>query len=743
MTGRNKREHNELSRVQIPAAVHLTRLGYNYIKKKELSTKIDKDTNILVDRFKSSFFRLNPEASELEFENLLKNIHIELNQNDLGRSFFERLQGKKEHKIIDWDNFDNNLFEFGIEVACENGDESFRPDITIFINGLPLSFIEVKQPEASRDKTTGIQSEFKRMEKRFENAKFRRFINITQLITFSDNDDYAENNTVPMKGCYYSSTGLKKTKFNAFKEEDFASCRASVGKLDPDKEYQILEDQNRIMYLNSPEYKVNKSSDTIANQFFTSIYKRDRLHFFLRYGIVYVNEAGKDGSVQIQKHVMRYPQYFATQAIKDMIENGGKKGVVWHTQGSGKTALTYFNNAVLRDYFSKKEIVARFYFIVDRLDLATQAKDEFVKRGLSVKLINYRSELSKPFSEDIAVVNIQKFDMETDFTDKSGYDVSIQNIYFIDEAHRSYNMKGSFLPNLYQSDPNAIKIALTGTPLITYKKGKEGEKEDRQTTRDIFGDYIHKYYYNQSIADGYTLRLLREPITTEYRERMKEALDSLEDQVQKGILDKRKLFSHPNYVNPMLAYIIDDFKKSRIALGEESIGAMVVSDSSEQARELFKQFQTDYPELKGALILSDENDKETRKDQVKEFKNGQLDILFVYNMLLTGFDAPRLKKLYLARKVKAHNLLQTLTRVNRPYKNFSVGYVVDFADISQEFEKTNQFPGISKVTIRPRPAAANIALPSCSRIRLISAFLPRLPAGISISSNGISFGKRR
>ncbi|MGC4388074.1 hypothetical protein ABXW34_19730, partial [Streptococcus suis] len=84
------------------------------------------------------------------------------------------------------------------------------------------------------------------------------------------------------------------------------------------------------------------------------------------------------------------------------------------------------------------------------------------------------------------------------------------------------------------------------------------------------------------------------------------------------------------------------------------------------------------------------DDKETRKEEVAAYKNGEIDVLFVYNMLLTGFDAPRLKKLYLGRQVKAHNLLQTLTRVNRPYKSFRVGYVVDFANISREFEKTNQ-----------------------------------------------------
>jgi type I restriction enzyme R subunit len=117
---------------------------------------------------------------------------------------------------------------------------------------------------------------------------------------------------------------------------------------------------------------------------------------------------------------------------------------------------------------------------------------------------------------------------------------------------------------------------------------------------------------------------------------------------------------------------------------------MVVCDSSEQARKMFELFNENKTEISSALILYNENDKEIRENQIKAFKNGTIDILFVYSMLLTGFDAPRLKKLYLGRKIKAHNLLQTLTRVNRPYRGFRFGYVVDFADISAEFDITNR-----------------------------------------------------
>lgn len=139
----------------------------------------------------------------------------------------------------------------------------------------------------------------------------------------------------------------------------------------------------------------------------------------------------------------------------------------------------------------------------------------------------------------------------------------------------------------------------------------------------------------------------------------------------------------------LVDYIVDDFKRSRIALGDSSIGGMIVCDSSDQARTVEETLK-DYPEISHVLILHDVDDKETRRGYQEDFKKGKIDLLVVFNMLLTGFDAPRLKKQYLGRLIKEHNLLQTLTRVNRPYKSFRYGYVVDFADIRAEFDKTNE-----------------------------------------------------
>ena len=153
--------------------------------------------------------------------------------------------------------------------------------------------------------------------------------------------------------------------------------------------------------------------------------------------------------------------------------------------------------------------------------------------------------------QTITVVNIQKFSTES-ISQIPDYDLNVQRVYFLDEVHRSYNPKGSFLSNLITSDRNAILIGLTGTPLIS------GDFK----SKEIFGDYFHKYYYNKSIADGYTLKLLREAIETKFRNEVKDILEQIE--TQQGTLTKRQVFAHPKFVEPLVEYIIADFKRSQV-----------------------------------------------------------------------------------------------------------------------------------------------------------------------------------
>ncbi|QQW61483.1 type I restriction endonuclease [Helicobacter pylori] len=694
--------HNEITRVQVPALMHLAKLGYDFIPTNS-KPNLDTATNILIDSFTQAFKALNPTKNA---QDSLDEIKKRLNYNDLGKSFYEYLL-KSERQIIDFDNPNNNLYEMMAELPYK----SFRPDTTLFINGLPLVNIEVKQPLAGQ----GIKEERDRHIKRYENPENKIFYNLAQIWLFSDNLPYDENN--PDQGAFYSAS--YSPIFQRFVEAD---------KLDitpPPRKSQSLEEiQKSILNeFNLKESDCPKSpKDTPTNALLTSFCSPKRLCFILKYGISFLKEKS-----EIKKHIWRYAQMFASlNVLKELqkhYETNPKdplKGIIWHTQGSGKTALTYHLTKLIKDFFSPLGKKTKFYFIVDRLDLLEQAKNEFLKRGLQAHEAENKEDLSQKLknssvfenpqgNDEIIVVNIQKFKAPNEdpfdsapkeIISKTDLQKSIQNshdlqrVFIIDEAHRSYDPKGCFYANLIECDKTAIKIALTGTPLL------EDNTQDK-ATKKIFGNYLHTYSYTESIKDGHTLTLQLETIETSYKEKLQEIYRLLQKSIIIEDIEVKKetIFNDEKYIKEMLFYIIRDLLKFRqLNDDNEQLKAMVVCFSSKQARLadfLFNEVQEEVLQknpnlrilnkLKSSLILHDEQEV---KEKIYSFKHEDTDIAFVFNMLLTGFDLANLKRLYIHRELKDHNLLQTLARVNRPYNNMSFGYLIDFVGIQENFDKT-------------------------------------------------------
>ena len=720
------RNFNENTRVQVPATLHLCKLGYTYLDKID---SYDHSTNILTNIFLSQLAKLNPSLSEQDCRNYLTKLIGCLNNEDLGKEFYSYLSTKSGIRLIDFDNPENNTWHVTTEFTCENEDtkDNFRPDITCFINGLPLAFIEVKKPNNHE----GMKAEFDRTNTRFKNKAFRRFFNITQLMIFSNNQEYDNNNRVPVQGAFYCCTAKEKAFYNVFREQDKNFVAKYPYEQIPDNIVKkVCRHRNCQALPSLPEFTTNCKIDTPTNRILTSMLCKERILFLLRYGFTYVERTieleNGEKTTELQKHVMRYQQMFASLAIRRALDKRIKSGIIWHTQGSGKTALAYYSVKSLTDYFANKNIAVKFYFIVDRIALMEQSIDEFASRGLNVRSASSRDELMEDFrsnnlvenkegSLEIMVVNIQKFKEDhTPVKIEDSYSTKLQRIFFIDEAHRGYNPEGSFLANLLEADKEAIKIAMTGTPLL---------REERESWR-VFGDYIDTYYYDKSIADGYTLKLMREPIQTVYKEKLTAILDKLAGnvEVKKSDIDRDKIIENEKYLDALIDYIIDDIRKFRIEKSDNTVAAMIVCKTNQQARKLYElwcerfkvdkepKFSFKMPDgtlmvaesapqygisskkkpLRATLILHDEGDKEERKEYIEEFKKKQtIDVIIVNQMLLTGFDAPRLKKLYLGRKLDGHDLLQALTRVNRPYKDFKYGYVVDFVDIKENFDSTN------------------------------------------------------
>ncbi|MFP6159285.1 DEAD/DEAH box helicase family protein [Helicobacter pylori] len=400
------------------------------------------------------------------------------------------------------------------------------------------------------------------------------------------------------------------------------------------------------------------------------------------------------------------------------------KGIIWHTQGSGKTALTYHLTKLIRDFFSPLNKKTKFYFIVDRLDLLEQAKNEFLKRGLCVHEAENKEDLSQKLknasvfegsqvNDEIIVVNIQKFKApneekapnedpsstpkeivsKTELQEATKDNHDLQRVFIIDEAHRSYDPKGCFYANLIECDKTAIKIALTGTPLL------EDNAQDK-ATKNTFGNYLHTYSYAESIKDRHTLKLQLEIIEKSYKEKLQKIYRLLQESITIEDIEVKKefIFNHEGYIKEMLFYIIRDLLNFRRVNNDENLKAMVVCFSSAQARlanlffnEVQEKVLQENPNLRilkklqSSLILHDEQEV---KEKIHSFKHKDTDIVFVFNMLLTGFDLPNLKRLYIHRELKDHNLLQALARVNRSYNNMSFGYLIDFVGIQENYDKT-------------------------------------------------------
>ncbi|WP_367709006.1 DEAD/DEAH box helicase family protein [Helicobacter pylori] len=414
---------------------------------------------------------------------------------------------------------------------------------------------------------------------------------------------------------------------------------------------------------------------------------------------------------ELQKHYETNP--------KDPI-----KGIIWHTQGSGKTALTYHLTKLIRDFFNPLNKKTKFYFIVDRLDLLEQAKNEFLKRGLCVHEAENKEDLSQKLknssifegsqgNDEIIVVNIQKFKApneekdpnedpssapkeiisKTELQEATKDNHDLQRVFIIDEAHRSYDPKGCFYANLIECDKTAIKIALTGTPLL------EDNAQDK-ATKKTFGNYLHTYSYTESIKDRHTLKLQLEIIEKSYKEKLQAIYRLLQESItiENTEVKKETIFNHERYIKEMLSYTIRDLLNFRRVNNDENLKAMVVCSSSAQAKlanlffnEVQEKVLQENPNLKilkklqSSLILHDEQEV---KEKIYSFKHEDTDIVFVFNMLLTGFDLPNLKRLYIHRELKDHNLLQALARVNRSYNNMSFGYLIDFVGIKENYDKT-------------------------------------------------------
>jgi len=276
---------NEDSRVKIPSILHLMRLGYKYISLK--NAQWDPENNIFTGIFKERLAFLNPHMEEDEINRFIEEVKLSLANEDLGREFYEKLAAQSDIRMIDLENFDNNTLNVVTELPYKNDEETFRLDIILLINGLPLAFIEVKKP----NNREGVIAERNRIATRFENKKFRRFVNITQLMVFSNNMEYDPEDLEPIQGAFYASPSYSRPVFNYFREEENLDLGQLLKPENESVEDEVLKDNNLVIIKHSPEFITNKNPDTPTNRLSSSLFSKERLKFILKYSLAYVNES--------------------------------------------------------------------------------------------------------------------------------------------------------------------------------------------------------------------------------------------------------------------------------------------------------------------------------------------------------------------------------------------------------------------------------------------------------------------
>ncbi len=679
--------NEECIKVEEPCIHQLQRLGYTYIHGSEMSPDIDHPERntwrdvVLVHRLRSSIQRINPWISE---ENLNKVVHdlTHINQSSLMEAnqwFFENMvkymsyeqdmgKGRKGQtvKVIDFENIENNEFLVVNQFKVHGPKQNIIPDVVVFINGLPLAVIECKSPYITNPLEEGINQLHRYQNKRYpeehEGAERLYWYNQLLVSTFYDK-------------AVLGTIGAGYEHFMEWKDA---------------YPYKPVED-NKILGVDEAQQALSSQEMLLGG-----VFNKKNLLDIIRNFIIFETENG-----QTIKKVCRYQQYRAVHKAIIRLREGksryDKGGVIWHTQGSGKSLTMVFfamqmrRNPELKDY--------KIVFITDRTQLDRQltatfkrCQDETVYHANSVKRLK---SLLKKDSSDLITGMIHKFQSDDEFGEMDTLNNSDKIVILIDEAHRSqYSTLGA---HLNKALPNAPKIAFTGTPLIKTEK-----------TRNEFGSYIDTYTIDQSVKDGATLQILyegRESNTKVTGDSLDKLFDiyfgdktpAEKEEIKKKYGKEQAVLEASKRIEMVAIDILDHYKTH---IQPNGFKAQIVT-SSREAAVRYKHALDKLGAPESAVIISgDHNDKlhiaehtdgNKHKIYIERFKQkmdeDQLSFLIVKDMLLTGFDAPVEQVMYLDRKLVDHNLLQAIARVNRVATGKNRGYVVDYyglADYLQE-----------------------------------------------------------
>lgn len=700
---------NELTLVEIPAVKYLTSLGYDYIDGDKLTTEYGERESlsevILVKRMKVSLKKLNPWISDDNVNKVIRKIErpeslgtglLEINEKiyayivNLQLTVDQVIDGSKETKTVkliefDKDKIDDNEFLVARQFVVKGPQETIRPDIVIFINGMPIAVLECKSPfkDGDSNENVGKYDGFQQL-RRYMNGREGNIIEGSERLFYTN-----------------FITGILN-KYTAF-----------VGTISSGyKHYVEWKDAYPLNNIEIKDYK-----ETPQNIFLQGVFKRENLLDIMQNFIVF--DLDKENSRKVKK-VCRYQQFRAVQKCLKRLEEGktplAKGGVVWHTQGSGKSLTMVFLARKIRSL--KKLSDATIVVVTDRTDLDEQIFETFQNTlsntvPVRAESIEDMKTLLRNSSAQIITTTIQKFQSDKEesnieglFLEKEYEILSTKNniIVMTDEAHRS-QYKGT-AANLRTALPNAAFIGFTGTPI---------DKEDKSTPR-TFGSYIDQYSIKDAVVDGATVKIVYEGRKPELHisgdnleELFDQAFDDRTDEEKEAIkqkyANKRTVVESEERIEEIAKDILTHYKEYIYPNGFKAQIVCVSRDACVKYYNALNKYMKDImgEELECKVIFSGANNdepylrehhtsKEEQKTILTNFKKktseSKLCFIIVKDMLLTGFDAPIEQVMYLDRPLKEHTLLQAIARVNRTSGDTKkCGYVVDYYGVLDFLEE--------------------------------------------------------
>lgn len=717
---------NEKHLSQIPALQLLIGLGFEYLTPAEaLRERQDRTSNVLLEsilrnqlkeinriRYKGSEYLFSEEniqsaiqkLKNIKYDGLLKTNEAIYDLITLGTAMEQTIEGDSKSfnmNYIDWRNPGRNKFHVTVEYSVERArsTETARPDIVLFVNGIPFCVIECKAPHVEVEQ------------------------GVSQVIR-NQNDDYIPKLFIYSQlalalnknSAMYATTGTAAKFWSVWKEpqidageREFEKLATLVGKPLDENVVASISDTFDV----KPDVLKGRRLVTEQDKALFSLCRPERLLELAWKFTVF------DGGI---KKVARYQQYFVIKSTLSRVkqfdkaegqeQRSRKGGVIWHTQGSGKSLTMVM---LARNLALDPEILnPRIVLVTDRDDLDKQLGNTFAACGLEANRATSGRNLLELVAEKksgIVTTLIHKF--EKAFAVKKYQDESPDIFILVDESHRT--QFGSFSVKMRQMFPNACYLGFTGTPLL--------KKEKNNFSR--FGDLVDPHYsITQAVEDGAVVPLLYEGRHVEMTQN-KEAVDLWFERHTKGLTkeqqaDLKRKYARAEMLNKadqviyMRAFDISDhyrsnwqgtgFKAQLVAPNKASalryytflneIGVVssdvVISppDMREGYEETDDETTDEVVKFWQKMMKRYGSEEEYTKQLINQFKFGsEPEILIVVDKLLTGFDAPRNAVLYLCRILREHTLLQAIARVNRLHEGKEFGFIVDYASVLGELDK--------------------------------------------------------